>query len=106
MSEPLRVLQVEDSESDAALILRELKKEGYEVQAKRVEDPGALREALENQEWDVIIADYNLPGFNAPAALKILQEVGCDIPFLVVSGAIGEDVAVEMMKAGAHDYLM
>ena len=106
MSVILRVLQVEDSENDAALILRVLEKAGYEVRSKRVEDPVEMREALEEQAWDVIIADYNLPGFDAPTALKILHEIGRDTPFLVVSGVIGEDVAVEMMKAGAHDYLM
>ena len=106
MSVILRVLQVEDSESDAGLIIRELERAGYEVRSKRVEDPREMREALQEQVWDVIIADYNLPRFSATAALKILHEIGRDIPFLVVSGVIGEDIAVEMMKAGAHDYLM
>ena len=106
MSEILRVLQVEDSESDAALIVRLLEKEGYDVQAERVEDAAAMRAALAGKTWDTIIADYHLPGFDAPEALATLHETGLDLPFLVVSGTMGEDVAVGMMKAGAHDYLI
>ena len=106
MSEILRVLQVEDSESDAALIVRLLEKAGYDVQAERVEDAAAMRAALAGKTWDAIIADYHLPGFDAPAALATLHETGLDLPFIVVSGTMGEDVAVGMMKAGAHDYLI
>src|SRR6185369_13639234 len=106
MSEILRVLQVEDSESDAALIVRILEKAGYEVQAERVEDDAAMRAALAGKTWDAIIADYHLPGFDAPAALATLHQTGLDLPFIVVSGTMGEDVAVGMMKAGAHDYLI
>ncbi len=106
MSEALRVLQVEDSESDAALIVRLLEKAGYRVRAERVEDAGGMRAALARETWDVIVADYRVPGFDAPAALKVLHETGQDIPFLVVSGAMGEEVAVAMMKSGAHDYLI
>ncbi|MBZ5726390.1 MAG: response regulator [Acidobacteriia bacterium] len=106
MGEALRVLQIEDSESDAALIVRLLVKAQYEVHAGRVEDAEGLRAALAREVWDVIIADYHLPHFDAPAALRILRETGQDIPFLVVSGNLGEDLAVAMMKAGAHDYLM
>ncbi|MCX6626365.1 MAG: response regulator, partial [Candidatus Solibacter sp.] len=106
MSEVLRVLQVEDSESDAALIVRLLEKSGYTVHAKRVEDAEAMRQALARQDWDVVIADYYLPQFDAAAALRILRECGRDIPFIVVSGMIGEDRAVEMMRAGAQDYVL
>ncbi|RCK81204.1 MAG: PAS/PAC sensor hybrid histidine kinase [Candidatus Ozemobacter sibiricus] len=102
----LRVLQVEDSESDAALISRLLAKAGFEVQAERVETAAEMAEALRRQTWDLIIADYQLPSFDAPAALKLLQETGLDIPFIVVSGQMGEEIAVSMMKAGAADYLM
>ncbi len=105
MSKPLRLLQIEDSESDADLILRLLMQAGFEVTSQRVDDAEGLREALENGTWDVIVADYYLPGFNAPAALRILQECGQDIPCIIVSGKMGEDIAVEMMKSGAHDYL-
>ena len=106
MTEHLRVLQVEDHESDAALIVRLLEKAGYAVEAERVEDAAAMRAALSQREWDVIIADYRLPVFDAPSALRILLDSGGDIPFIVVSGTVGEVLAVEMMRAGAHDYLM
>ena len=106
MNETLRVLQIEDSESDAALIVRLLRKAGFQVEWERVEDAAGTREALANRAWDVIIADYHLPQFDAPAALRIVQESGHDIPFLVVSAAIGEDAAVALMRAGAHDYLL
>jgi PAS domain S-box-containing protein len=106
MSELLRLLQIEDSESDAALIVRVLEKARYQVEWKRVEDAAGMRAALEERAWDIIVSDYYLPQFGAPAALGILRESGRDIPFIVVSGRMGEDTAVEMMKAGAHDYLL
>ncbi len=106
MGELIRVLQVEDSESDAALVVRILQKAGHEVRRERVEDAAQMRAALNRQEWDVIIADYRLPNFDATAALVILHQSGLDIPFIVVSGTIGEELAVALMKAGAHDYLM
>ena len=106
MSKPLRLLQIEDSESDADIILRLLMQAGFEVFSQRVEDADGLRHALEDSSWDLIIADYHLPGFDAPGALRILQECGKDIPCIVVSGKMGEDTAVEMMKSGAHDYLI
>ena len=102
---PLQVLMIEDSESDAGLILWQLKHGGYEVNHERVEDAVQMRAALSSR-WDVIIADYHLPEFDAPSALKILQESHLDIPFIVVSGAIGEETAVELMKSGARDYVM
>jgi signal transduction histidine kinase len=106
MSKPLELLQVEDSESDASLIVRLLEKAGYTVKAERVETAAQLRAALEKQPWDVIVADYYLPQFDAPAALEVLRGAAVDIPFIVVSGAMGEDRAVDMMKAGAQDYVM
>ncbi len=106
MKAVLRILQVEDSETDAALILRLFQNAEYEVHSERVEDSDEMRAALVRQEWGVVIADYSLPRFDAPAALRILQECGQDIPFLVVSGTVGEDRAVEMMRAGAHDYIL
>ena len=105
MSKPLRLLQIEDSESDGDMILRLLMQAGFEVYSHRVEDAEGLRLALKDPSWDVIIADYHLPGFDAPGALRILQECGHDIPCIVVSGIMGEDTAVEMMKSGAHDYM-
>jgi DNA-binding NtrC family response regulator len=106
MSEVLRVLQVEDAESDAALMIRLLERSGYIVRAERVEDAEQMRQALARQDWDVVTADYQLPQFDAAGALRVLQECKRDIPFIVVSGAIGEDRAVEMMRAGAQDYVL
>jgi PAS domain S-box-containing protein len=102
----LRVLIVEDSEDDARLMFRELERGGFDPQSERVTTAGALRDALARQPWDVVLADYTLPDFNALQALRILQQSGLDIPFIVVSGSIGEDIAVAMMKRGAHDYLL
>ncbi|MCX6623500.1 MAG: response regulator [Acidobacteria bacterium] len=106
MPQLLRVLQVEDSESDAELIKRLLKKAGYDVQSLCVDNREDLLAALHNRVWDVIIADYTLPQFDAPAALEVVRGSGLDVPFLVVSGHIGEERVVEMMRNGAHDYLM
>src|SRR6266481_4232117 len=106
MKATLRVLIVEDSEFDAQMLVSILRKAGYEVTFERVESAAALQAALGAKSWDLVLADYNLPEFNAPAALKILQDSGLDLPFIIVSGGIGEDIAVSAMKAGAHDYLM
>src|SRR6185436_5768770 len=103
---PLRALIVEDSEFDAQMMVSILRKGGYEVSFERVETAEALRRALRDRQWDMILADYNLPEFDAPGALKVVQETGLDLPFIIVSGGIGEDIAVAAMKAGAHDYLM
>ncbi|HXG59909.1 MAG TPA: ATP-binding protein [Planctomycetota bacterium] len=104
--QPLRVLLVEDSRDDADLILRELRRGGFEPAAERVDSPQAFRAALDRAPWDIVISDYQIPQFGGPEALAILQERGLDIPFILVSGAVGEDVAVLAMKAGAHDYVM
>jgi len=106
VSRQLRILQVEDSESDAALIVRLLEKAGFEVQSERVESEKEMRSALTMQVWSAIIADYSLPEFDAEEALRVLKESGLDLPFIVVSGSIGEEIAVRIMKAGAQDYLM
>lgn len=101
------MLIVEDSEDDALLLLRELRRGGYEPDHELVDTPEAMREALSGSaSWDVIVSDYRMPRFSAPEALKLAREVDSETPFVVVSGKIGEDVAVEMMKAGAHDYVM
>src|SRR5262245_19633351 len=105
MSIPLRALFVEDSETDALLLLRELRRGGFDVVSRRVETAAQMSEAL-LEPWDVIIADYRMPNFRGIDALILFKERGADIPFIVVSGAIGEDFAVGMMKAGAHDYLL
>ena len=106
MPTPLRCLLVEDSESDAALIVRHLNMADYDVAWERIESAGQMRTALEAPGWDIVIADYKLPGFDAPTALAILQQTALDLPFVVVSGQIGEESAVALMKAGAYDYLM
>lgn len=106
MKTSLHVLIVEDSEFDAQMMVSMLRKGGYEVAFERVETAAIMRAALANQSWDIILADYNLPEFNAPAALEILRESRLDLPFIIVSGGIGEDIAVAAMKSGAHDYLM
>ena len=106
MGIPLRVLIIEDSAEDAELEARELVRGGYDPTWERVDTSAAMEGALDKETWDAIIADYSMPQFSAPAALKLLQSRGLDLPFIVVSGTIGEDVAVEMMKAGAHDYIM
>jgi PAS domain S-box-containing protein len=106
MKTSLTVLIVEDSEFDAQMMVSILRKGGYDVTFQRVETEEDFRSALANRPWDMILADYNLPAFSAPAALKILQQSGLDVPFIIVSGGIGEDIAVGAMKAGAHDYLM
>ncbi|HJO09220.1 MAG TPA: response regulator, partial [Verrucomicrobiota bacterium] len=102
----LRVLVVEDSEFDARMLVGLLRAGGFEPDFERVETAGALRAALGQGSWEVILADYNLPKFSAPEALEILQGSQLDIPFIIVSGGIGEDTAVSAMKSGAHDYLM
>jgi two-component system cell cycle sensor histidine kinase/response regulator CckA len=106
MAEPLSVLIVEDSENDTRLLVRELERAGYAASWERVETAGSMRAALEGRSWDLIIADYTMPKFSAPAALALLQDMGLDLPFIIVSGSVGEDTAVEAMRAGAHDYLL
>ena len=106
MNRSIRVLLVEDSGNDALLLLRQLHKGGYEPVSKRVETAQTMRAALDEQLWDIVISDYVLPGFGGLEALEVLKAKGLDLPFIVVSGQIGEDVAVKAMKAGAHDYMM
>jgi len=106
MGTPLRVLIVEDSEEDTLLIVRELKRGGFDPIHERVETAEAMSAALAKQTWDLIISDYVMPRFNGLGALKLLQRSGIDLPFIIVSGNIGEEIAVATMKAGAHDYLM
>jgi len=103
---PLRVLIVEDSEFDARILVNALRQGGYEPKWSRVEDAPSMREALTQGGWEIVLADYNLPSFSAPAALELLKQSGLDLPFVIISGGIGEDIAVAAMKAGAHDYLM
>lgn len=106
MSKPIRVLIVEDSENDALLLVRELRRGGFEPQVERVDTTDSMAAALAKQTWDIVISDYTMPHFSGIAALELVKKSGIDIPFIVVSGSIGEDVAVATMKAGAHDYMM
>jgi CheY-like chemotaxis protein len=104
---PLKVLNVEDSEDDALLLCRHLVRAGYDVTMERVDTPAAMEEALAQPGWDVVIADYVLPRFSAPAALALVKERRPGLPFLLVSGAVGEEtVAMAALRAGAHDYLL
>ncbi len=106
MAKSLRVLIVEDSKDDTLLLVRELRQGDYSPEFERVETAEAMTAALEKQAWDIIIADYNLPHFSAPAALELLKQTGFDLPFIIVSGTVGEETAVEIMTAGAQDYVM
>src|SRR5881296_3818073 len=105
MQVPLRVLIAEDSEDDARLLLRELQRAGYQPTYERVDTPAAMTSALDRHAWDLVIGDYSMPAFSGPAALALLRARDSDTPFIFVSGTIGEDVAVEAMKAGAQDFL-
>jgi PAS domain S-box-containing protein len=106
MTKELKVLLVEDSEEDSLLMLRELCRGGYLPVQRRVETASDMRQALLEEQWDVVLSDYRMPAFDAPGALEVLHESGRDIPFIIVSGKIGEDLAVAAMKSGANDYLM
>ena len=103
---PLRALLVEDSADDAELVLLELKRGGFQVTALRVDSLEAMARALAGAAWDLVISDYRIPGFGGMAALQALQDSGLDLPFILVSGAIGEEVAAAAMKSGAHDYVL
>ncbi|MGB3635234.1 MAG: PAS domain S-box protein [Rubrobacteraceae bacterium] len=109
-SKPLRLLLVEDSENDAMLLLRELRRGGYDPAHERVDTPEDMKAALteaddSGEPYEFVISDYYMPRFKAPEALALLKELGYDLPFIVVSGKVGEELAVEMMQAGAHDYI-
>lgn len=106
MGRPLRVLIIEDSEDDSRLLLRELRRGGYEPAHERVDTAEALNAALDRQDWDIVMADYSMPRFNGIAGLKLVRARGLDMPFIFVSGTIGEDTAVEAMRNGANDYIM
>ncbi|MBI3609407.1 MAG: EAL domain-containing protein [Nitrospirae bacterium] len=106
MIQLLRVLIVEDSKDDAALLVRELERGGYKPEFKQVDTAASMSDALDQQTWDVVLADYSLPQFDGPSALALLQGKGFDLPFIIVSGSVGEDIAVAVMRAGAHDYIM
>jgi len=106
MAVDLNILIVEDSEDDCELLIRELRRGGYNPIYLRVDSKTAMVQALQNRRWDLILSDFALPGFTGAGALAVWKELDLDIPFIVISGAIGEETAVTMMKAGASDYLM
>lgn len=107
MGEPLKILIVEDSEDDTLLLLRELRRGGYEPIHRRVDTGQAMKDALREREWDLVVSDHSMPNFSSSAALELLRSEGyVDLPFIIVSGQIGEDSAVLAMKSGAQDYLM
>src|SRR5579885_3209922 len=101
----IRAIIVEDSENDAFLIGHELETGGYQLFFRRVDNAADLSAALDTQTWDLVLSDFSMPQFSGPQALAICQQKGLDLPFIIVSGRIGEETAVEMMKAGAHDYV-
>jgi PAS domain S-box-containing protein len=102
----LRILIVEDSEDDTLLIIRNLKKGGYSPVYERVETTAAMKKALQEKQWDIILCDYKMPEFDAPSAIALLKEANIDIPLIIVSGTMGEETAVECMRLGAQDYIM
>jgi CheY-like chemotaxis protein len=106
MDKPLRVLIIEDSEDDALLLLRQLKKDGYIPAYERVDSAEGLQAALKKQNWELVISDYVLPRFSALEALRFLQDHDYDIPCIIMSGRITDETAVAAMKAGARDYVM
>lgn len=106
MSAPLHLLLIEDSEEDALLLVREIARGGFDVSYERVETPEVMAAALDSDSWDLVISDCIMPRFSGLAALKLLQQKRLDLPFIIVSGKIGEDIAVDVMKAGAHDYIL
>lgn len=103
---PLRVLIVEDSQADAMLVLDEIRHAGYAPLHERVETAEAMTKALESQVWDVVLSDHSMPQFDSSGALALIHDKGLDLPFIVVSGSIGEEAAVALMKAGAHDFIL
>ncbi|MGH8323930.1 MAG: response regulator, partial [Steroidobacteraceae bacterium] len=106
MSKSRHFLIVDDSPDDAELAVRALKRGGYDLTYQRVDTPEAMQKALEQGDWDLVIADYSMPRFNGLAALKMLRDTKLDLPFILVSGTVGEEAAVEAMKCGADDYVL
>lgn len=106
MRKPLHILIVEDSADDTELLINELRRGDYEPVYERVESAAAMRAALARKGWDIVISDHSVPQFDSHGALALLTESGLDIPFIIVSGTIGEEAAVHAMKAGANDYLV
>ncbi|HET9122294.1 MAG TPA: response regulator, partial [Acidiferrobacteraceae bacterium] len=105
MPKRLRILTIEDSEDDTELLMRDLRRGGFDPEWERVETADEMRTALAAGSWDVVLSDNMMPNFSASMALQILQQSGRDLPFIILSGTISEELAVSAMKAGAHDYI-
>jgi len=106
MGTPLRVLMIEDSEDDAALLLRELRRGSYDVVSERVDLPDTLKSALDTKPWDLVISDFSMPHFSGTDALRLLRATGSEVPFIFVSGTMGEETAVAALQNGAQDFLV
>src|SRR5512140_1542583 len=106
MALPLRLLIIEDSADDAQLMVRAIQRGGYDVQCSRVETEPALHAALESQQWDLVLCDYTLPTFNAIRALEVVRASGQELPFIIISGSIGEEMAVAALRGGAQDFML
>src|SRR5882762_10293655 len=106
MNKKIRALLIEDSEDDAALLTRELHRAGYDVSPVRVDSPEALNRALDDDSWDIVFCDYSMPLLKGTDALRVVRARNPEIPYIFVSGTMGEDVAVAAMRAGAHDYIV
>src|SRR5436190_19454291 len=105
MGTPLRLLLIEDSPDDERLLTRELQRAGYDPTLRRVETADTMRAALLEHGWDAIISDYSMPEFDMPRALALLNEMEIDLPFIIVSGTVGEEAAVQALKSGADDFM-
>ncbi|HET9992958.1 MAG TPA: response regulator, partial [Kofleriaceae bacterium] len=106
MNAPLHILLVEDSDADAKLVIHALRRADLAIEVERVQDAGELRGALATKHWDAVICDWSLPTLDALGALEIVRANGVDLPFIIVSGTVGEELAVTAMRAGAHDYVL
>src|SRR6266481_9396838 len=106
MGTPLRVLIVEDSEDDMALVVRELRRGGFEPTFERVDTAAGMNAALGQNQWDLVICDYSLQHFSGTDALRLLRGKGSEAPFIFLSGTIGEETAIAALKQGAQDYVM
>jgi signal transduction histidine kinase len=106
MARQLSALIVEDNEQDATLLVRELRRGGYDLSFDRVETSDAMCAALDKRTWDIVLSDYSMPRFSAPAALALVRDRNLDLPFIIISGTVGEEIAVESLRAGAHDFMV